>query len=323
MSDIIYPSPLAPGDTVAILSPASAVRREYVDGAAALLRREGYRPLVMPRATGSESGSYAASDADRLADLTAALADTSVRAILCARGGYGAVRLIDRIPPQTIRTDPKWLIGYSDVSALHAMMFHAGVASLHAPMARHLTEADPAAAPTRTLLDILAGRREVLYTLPPALCDFGDGSPRDGNSHGTAAGILRGGNLAVLNGLAATPYDILRASEGERVILFVEDISEPIYAVERMLCRLHLAGTLGRLAGIIFGRFTEYRPDSNFPTMEAMLRRRLHEWGLGALPTVYGFDVGHVADNLPIVEGARATLSVTPAGVSLRQNLLP
>ena len=133
---MMRPRPLRQGDTIAIISPATTVREEYIDGAARLLEGAGYRVRVMPHAKGPADGTFAATAADRLADFTEAYLNPQVRAILCARGGYGCIHLIDSIPPQMLAADPKWVIGFSDVSALHAMMLHAGAMSLHAPMAQ-------------------------------------------------------------------------------------------------------------------------------------------------------------------------------------------
>ncbi|MDE6832270.1 MAG: LD-carboxypeptidase, partial [Muribaculaceae bacterium] len=131
------PLPLRPGASIAILSPASVINPDYVDGAAATIRRLGYRPLVMPHTLG-RSGSYSATAADRLADLTDALTDPSIRAIICSRGGYGAVHLLLSLATLPIESAPKWLVGFSDISALHALMQKHGVQSIHAPMMKHI-----------------------------------------------------------------------------------------------------------------------------------------------------------------------------------------
>lgn len=312
--DITFPRPLQPGDKVAILSPATEVKEEYVDGAAAFLRKYGYEPVVMSGAKGPACGTYASTLDERLENLESALSDSQIRAILCARGGYGAVQLISRIPAAAIKADPKWLIGFSDISALHAMMLRAGVASIHAPMAKHLTEEEDGEESIEALLGILE------EGLPTGYCLEAD--PR--NSTGEARGRLRGGNLAVLNGLAQTPFDLLYPADGEDVILFVEDISEAVYAVERIFWRLHLSGALGRIKGLIIGQFTEYRPDKNFETMEDMLDARLSEWGVKErIPVVFGFPAGHVQRNLPLVEGAWTTLRVLPDGVELMMTQNP
>lgn len=298
----LQPTPLSPGDRIAVVSPASAVKPEYIDGAIRFLDSEGFRPYAAAHAHGPASGSFAASDDDRLADLAEAWSDPSVRAILCARGGYGCNHLIGRISPKLIADNPKWLIGFSDISALHALSLHAGVMSLHAPMARHLSLLPPGHYCTRAMMRILTEGLPVEYMTPPHPLD----------RHGEAHGTLAGGNLAVINGLADTPFDPFRLQDP--VILFIEDISEAIYAVERMLIRLRLAGHLDRIKGLVVGHFTEYRPDRNHPDMETMISRML---GDVPFPVTFGFPAGHTDDNLPLALGAEASLSVTPEGSSL------
>lgn len=309
MDRIVTPSSLLPGDRIAILSPATIVKAEYVEGAERFLRNVGFDPVILPAALGPASGSYAASLESRVADMRFALSDPSVKAILCARGGYGCVHLLPEIPVDMVAQHPKWMIGFSDVSALHALWEKAGVESLHAPMAKHLTlegDDDPC---TRKLLSILQGEGKMDY----------DVSPHPYNRHGIGKGILRGGNLAVLNGLAATPYDILDVKEGEDVVLFIEDISEAVYAVERMLMRLILAGSLQRLKGLIIGQFTDYRPDRNHGTMEAMVDSLLRRHGICSFPVAFNFPVGHVRENLPLVEGREVILDVSPDAVRLKE----
>lgn len=306
---MIYPSRLRQGDGIAIVSPASTVKEEYIDGAARLLSEAGYRPVVMPHAKGPASGSYAASEEGRTSDLLAALTDPGIKAILCARGGYGCVHLLPHIPPATVRANPKWLIGYSDVSALHALWLKSGVASIHGPMAKHLSEEGRSHHATAHLLRLLSESPEMDYR--------SEANPY--NRTGQATGRLAGGNLAVLNGLSATEFDILGSNDDkDGRIIFVEDISEPIYAVERMLTRLWLSGALKRARGLIFGRFTEYRPDRNFKSMEEMADSFLRRAGISDIPVVFGFPTGHVADNLPLVEGAMVALTAGPDGGRLR-----
>ena len=303
---MIFPKSLSKGDRVAIISPSSPVKREYIDGAAAFLRNEGYEPVIMAHAAGPAWGSYAATDVARLDDFLSAWSDRSVRAILCSRGGYGAVRLLKDISPDFLREDPKWLIGYSDISALHAMLLSAGIASIHAPMAKHLTEESSDDFSTRSLMRILRGDFPIEYNV----------EPHRHNITGEAEGILAGGNLAVLNGLFGTRYDILR----EDTILFIEDISEAIYAVERMLFHIRLSGGFGKIKGLIVGRFTDYRPDRNFTEMEDMVSSFLRREQIWDIPVAFAFPVGHVRENYPMVEGSYVRLSVRADVVTLRMD---
>lgn len=303
----VSPQPLRPGDAIALISPATTVKEEYVLDAASLLIREGYRVKIMSGANGPACGSYASAFDVRLDNLREALNDPEVRCIFCTRGGYGCVHLLPELSTEEIRRDPKWIVGFSDISALHALWLRSGVMSLHAPMAKHLSLQLREDEYTSLLLDILAGRQRMDYTV----------APNHLNLHGRATGRLQGGNLAVLNGLAATPYDILDAHPEEDVILFIEDISEAIYAVERMLYRLLLAGVFNRIRGLIVGQFTEYRPDRNFSSMEEMISSFLHRHHISGLPVAFNFPVGHVDFNLPMIEGEKVELNVTEMGVTL------
>ncbi len=305
---MLTPRPLQPGDRIAIVCPASTVADEHLDGAAEALRRLGFDPVMASHAKGPHDGSYSATAEDRIADFKEAYR-SDARAILCGRGGYGCVHLLGSLDRDMLRYDPKWVIGFSDVSALHALLQHVGVMSLHTSMARHLATRPDDHEVTRLMTDILTGQRtKVKYTAPAD----------SRNIEGRAEGILRGGNLAVLNGLASTPYDILALKD---TILFIEDVAEPIYKVERVLHRLWMAGcfTPGSpfaLRGLVVGRFTLYEPNRDFNTMEDMMSFWLHRWNV-KIPVAFGFDTGHVERNLPLVEGAHAMLDVTSHGMYL------
>lgn len=317
------PESLSPGDRIAILSPASVVNPEYIDGAARFFMSEGFEPVVMPHAKGPADGSFAATDAERLSDLLTALRDPDTKAILCSRGGYGCNHLLAHIPVSLIADNPKWLIGFSDISALHALWQKAGVVSLHSPMARHLSSLPADHYCTRALMHMLTDGLPLEYIAPHHPLDI----------CGEAEGILIGGNLAVINGLASTRFDpfatlpthgpthspspssiqhsTFNIQHSPGTILFIEDIAEQIYAVERMLIRLELSGALQRCNAIVIGHFTEYRPDRNHPDMETMIRRLLDRSGI-SVPVAFGFPAGHTDDNLPLPLGARASLSVSP-----------
>lgn len=301
---MITPPPLHPGDRIAIVSPATIVNPDYIDGAVTELQQQGYAPVVMPHAKGPAHGSYAASDEMRLEDLLDAWRNPEIKAIFCARGGYGCNHLIDKIPADLIADNPKWLIGFSDISALHAMQQAAGVASLHAPMAKHLTELGRQDECAKMIFSILNGQEKIDYQF--------DSHPL--NHTGEAKGTLVGGNLAVINGLADTRFDPMRNVDIEDKILFIEDISEAIYAVERMLIRLRLGGKLQQLKALVCGQFTEYRPDRNYKDMESMIANVTSSLDI---PVALGVPVGHTDLNYPLPLGWKADLKVTPEQVCL------
>lgn len=297
-SIVKYPAALRPGDKIAILAPAGPISREPVDSAAITLRAAGYEPVIYPHTFG-KNGYFSGTHSERLSDLSAALTDPSVRAILCARGGYGAAILLDSLAMLPLTDDPKWIIGFSDISALHSLMASKNIASIHSSMAKQLAlgldDPDNAA-----LLEILKGNFPS-YIFEP--------DPR--NHNGKAEGRLLGGNLAVIQALINTPYDIIRPG----TILFIEDVSEPIYKIERIIYQLRMAGLFKNIKGLIIGQFTDYSPDANHESMEDMLADALADYP--ELPVAFNIPVGHVDHNVPLVESATAELSVTPEGVTL------
>lgn len=297
---MIFPTPLRRGDKVAILSPSSHIDPTRVDRAAAVLSEWGFCPVVTPHCKGV-CGTYAGSIEQRLADLRWAVGEPSVRAILCSRGGYGAVQLLASLDSEAFRRDPKWLIGFSDISALHAFMVNAGMASVHSSMAKLLAERGGNDPCSLLLLDVLQGKMPGYTVAAHPL-----------NRPGSATGMIVGGNLAVLSALTSTPYELLKPGR----ILFIEDINEEVYKVERMLYTLALNGTLPRLKGLVVGQFTgHHSPDRNGDTMEQMIARMVAPYGY---PVAMGFPIGHIDDNVPLIEGAEASLSVAADAVTLQ-----
>lgn len=295
---ITYPKPLKPGDTVAIASPASIINPDYVAGAAEALSAAGYNVSVMPHALGS-CGSYAAEAEERFKDFHDAFCDPAVRAILCSRGGYGCVHLLEALDRIDLAADPKWLIGFSDVSALHALMSVHGIASIHGSMAKALALHPLDFEPNSRLLDIIQGRREPLSWQSHPF-----------NRLEEATGELKGGNLAVIQALISTKFDVFTPGS----ILFIEDIAEPIYKVERILYQLRLSGILDRAAALIIGQFTDYRPDRNYRDIYQMIDETLRDV---SCPVAFNAPIGHIDENEPVIYGAKTKLSVSDKGATL------
>ena len=308
MDGIIFPHPLRLGQTVAFISPATEVRPEFVSGAKARIEKAGFNVRVMPHALGDPCGSYSASREERLQDFLEAWGDPEVGAVICSRGGYECVHLLDDIQDESLRKNPKWLVGFSDVSALHARLLEAGIASVHGSMARYIADAEGGQKALDSLLAILCAEISRFdYRLPA--------SPLNG-FRTSVCGQLRGGNLAVLSHLIGTRHDIFA---GEGHILFIEDISEAIYATERMLWQLRQAGILDRINGLIIGEVTDTKADRNFPDTATMIHHRLGEWGVSErIPVVYGFPAGHIPGNVPLIEGAEVELTCADNYVNLR-----
>ncbi|MDE7475601.1 MAG: LD-carboxypeptidase [Duncaniella sp.] len=294
MSDlpVLTPRPLRRGDRIAIVSPAGIIKPQVVYNCLPILADRGWIPYVGLN-TFNREGTYAGTDDERYEDLEAALLDPDTRAILCARGGYGAVHLLERLDKLPLRDDPKWVVGYSDISALHALMTRQGIKSIHAPMTKHIAENLGRDDDSLLLFSELEGATPDIEVEGHWL-----------NRPGHAEGLLVGGNLAVISALVSTPFDVIRPGR----ILFIEDIAEPIYKVERILYTLLLSGALSSLAGLIVGQFTDYAPDRNSQTMEEMISRMVAPFGF---PVAYGFPVGHVEHNVPMICSSTVRLDVT------------
>lgn len=296
--DIIFPEPLRPGDKIAILAPAGPIARGPVDSAATVLRGLGYNVEIYPHTFG-KFGHFSGTHAERLADMRAAFTDPEVRAIICARGGYGVVHNLDSLAALPLTDDPKWVVGFSDISALHSLMASRNIASVHASMAKAIA-LGPDNADNAALFGILTGEFP-RYTWGPSLY----------NHEGHAEGLLMGGNLAVIADLINTPFDIIRPG----TVLFIEDVSEPIYKIERIMYQLRLSGILPKLKGLIIGQFTDYKPDDNHHDMESMLAEVLAPYNY---PIAFGAPVGHVDHNVPFIESCWVSLDVTPEGTTLQ-----
>lgn len=301
-----FPQFLKHGDRAVIVSPAGKIERRLVDEGKKCLESWGLNVTVSANACG-EYATFSGTQEQRLADLQQAMDADDVRLIFCSRGGYGAQHLVGRLDFARFRHSPKWLVGFSDITALHQCLQHEGFASLHAPMLKHLVEEPADDECSTSLHDILFGTAfdgngQFSYTCEANAL----------NHAGTAQGTLRGGNLAVSYGLRGTDYDIKPA---DGTVLFIEDVGEKPHAIERMVYNLRIGGVLDRLSGLIIGQFTEY-----------VERQQLGKELYGALadavgdcqcPVCFGFPVGHVKRNLPMIEGAQVELSVADDGVKL------
>lgn len=290
---VLTPRPLAHGDRVAILSPAGIIKPQLVYNCLPVLADRGWVPYVGEN-TFNRFGTYAGTDDERYSDLETALLDSDTRAIICARGGYGAVHLLERLDRLPLRDDPKWIVGYSDISALHALMTRHGIKSIHAPMTKHISQHKGLDEDSLRLFSQLEGQTPETRV---------EGRPL--NRPGHAEGLLVGGNLAVIAGLLSTPFDVIKPGR----ILFIEDIAEPIYKTERILYTLRLNGTLASLAGLVVGRFTDYAPDRGSKTMEEMIAHMVADYDY---PVAYNFPVGHVDHNVPLICSSTVSLDVTP-----------
>jgi len=275
---------LSAGDTIAVIAPSG--------GFSTLRFERGLKVLgdrydvKLGRSIHARDGYLAGSDAQRAGDLQAALEDPSVKAIIAARGGFGATRLLDTLDIALVQNHPKWLVGFSDITALHALWQRAGLASLHGPMVCSLPEAS--AEVQRDWFDALEGH---------------GARPLRGQgwAGGKATGPLMGGNLAVLSALCGSPY--LPSFDG--AVLLLEDVGEKPYRLDRMLTTLRQAGVFAHVAGVALGQFTDCTPGDDGTEWRVAVRRNLQRLGV---PVVGELPVGHVRDNHPVVLGTEVTL---------------
>ena len=299
---LVTPPALHAGDEVILITPASHNDSAYILGMKQRLEGWGLTVRIAPHAFSGSKGHYAGTTEERLSDLQQALDDPTARAIFCTRGGYGAVHLLDKLNFKAFRKNPKWLIGYSDITALHNLLQAHGFASIHAPMGSHMTNEPADDYPLQALKEMLFDEKPTVYTVPANSL----------NHLGRAKGILRGGNLSVFYGLRATPWDI----PAKGTILYMEDVGERPHSIERMVCNLRLSGLLDRISGLIFGQFTEYKEDLELgkplcPALADLVRDYDY-------PICFGFPVGHVSQNYPLINGAQVELIVDETHCTLR-----
>ena len=292
------------GDLVGVIAPAGPSAPERVALVAPLLQRFGLRTRLYPscHARHPQHDFLAGDDATRLADLHAAFADADVAAVFALRGGWGSARLLDRIDTALLRANPKPLIGFSDITALHALLAREGLVGLHAPMPGSNLVLEGNEDDAQALFDLLMNPLPAGHRFAPAL------APADWRVPGQASGRLVGGNLSLVAALLGTPW----AWPIEGTILFLEDVSEALYRLDRLLTQLRLAGVLAGARGFLLGSFSE---DAD-PT--AVLREHLA--GLGK-PLLSGWPAGHARPNRALPLGAQVTLDAAAGTLTLDEDV--
>ena len=302
---IIIPPYLKKGDTIGIVCPAGYMPKEKMKTCLQVLERNWGYKVKEGKTLGSGDNYFSGSDEERLDDLQEMLDDPTVKAVLCARGGYGVGRIIDRIDFKHFRKHPKWLIGYSDITVLHSHIhtrYH--VASMHAPMAGAFLKGGEKNEYVKSLHKALTGKK-VIYDV--AVHPF--------NHPGKISGVLVGGNLALLSHLIGTPSDLNTKNK----ILFIEDVGEQFYNIDRMFYQLRRSGKLENLAGLIIGGFTDCK-DTDRPfgkTAYEIIHDLVKEY---KYPVCYGFPVSHEKENYALKVGCTYTLSVSRNSVKLKES---
>lgn len=298
------PPYLKKGDTIGITCPAGYMAAEKAATCIETLQQWGFQVMV-GKTLGSDSANYfSGTDEDRRDELQAMLDDDGIKAILCGRGGYGLGRIIDDLDFSKFRKHPKWIIGFSDITVLHAHIHtQYRIATLHAPMAAAFNDGGYENEYVQSLYKAITGKPAKYQT---AVHPF--------NRNGEATGQLIGGNLALLAHLCGTPSDI--KTKGK--ILFIEDTGEYIYSTDRMLYQLRRSGKLDQLAGLIIGGFSDMK-DTERPfgqTVEEAIRDMIAEYDY---PVCFGFPVSHNKENYALKSGATYTLKAGKQKVTLAE----
>ena len=296
----VKPDYLSAGDKVALISPSYFTPMENVEKTAAVLRSWGLEPVIGPNVGKKVDGQYAGTVSERISDIQWALRDPSIKAIICNRGGYGTIQLIDYLTLEELKASPKWLVGFSDISTLHGLFSRAGVMSVHGTMSSFLAKGGTDE--TSTLMrDLLMGKVP-RYELP---------SHKD-NIVGRASGVLVGGNLCTFVPNLGSQAD---ATKGKDLILFVEEVEESMHNIDRQMRILQMNGVLDRCKGIVLGEFTDCGTEFTYESVEAMLHDMLEEYHI---PVLCGYPGGHGDVNLPLVMGAPVTIDVRNDGATLQ-----
>lgn len=302
---MITPAPIKPGDKIRIVSPAGKIEEKHVLPAVEWLEKQGYE-VELGQHVFAQHFQFAGTDEQRLEDLQAAFDDSECSAIICSRGGYGTVRIIDKLDFAQLLTKPKWLVGFSDITILHSHLNKLGVATIHGVMPRYFFTSDGLPSEDLNSMMKLIKAEGINYSI----------NSTEFNRIGKAKAELIGGNLSIMTSLQGTTYDI----ETDGKILFLEDIDEFLYHTDRMIHQLKLSGKLNNLAGLILGDFTDMKDN------ESPFGKTVHEIILNATkefdyPVCFGFPGGHDKKNLALTFGEKWTMNVSTEETTLTLGL--
>lgn len=299
MKKIHFPQPLAKGDKIAVISPAGAVEPEQLEKGIEMIINNGYEPVLGEHVYTrfSKGYTYAGTEQERLQDLSWALNSNEIAAVWASRGGYGCQHLISGLKTKGFKKKPKWYIGYSDNTVVQSYLLQKGFASIHGQTVKTsgfgVTEES-----YEQIFDILQGK-SLSYSLPSHWL----------NRTGTMEGQLVGGNLALIYALLGTEYSF----KFKKRILFIEDIGENFYALDRMLMSLELAGVFGKISGLIVGGMTNMGDSKENVQYEASFDEFAYQIIADRIaaydfPAVFGFANGHIRDNRPLIIGGNVKI---------------
>jgi len=305
----IIPAYLKKGDTIGITCPAGFITLEDIQPAVTKLTEWGFK-ISVGNTVGERDFTYGGTDEERLNDFQQMLDDKNIKAILCARGGYGAIRIIDKIDFKKFALHPKWIIGFSDITVLHSHINHNyGIASIHSKMCNSFPAdwnlAEPVQKETIESIRLCLTGEKMNYSVVPNL----------NNKKGSATGVLVGGNLKTLESMAGSSSDLVTKNK----ILFVEDTGEYLYSIDRMFWNLKRSGKLSGLKGLVIGGFKIKKDDAGEEygkTLEEIVLEKVAEYHY---PVCFDFPVGHQKNNFALKCGVRHKLEVNSGAVALKE----
>jgi muramoyltetrapeptide carboxypeptidase len=299
---MIQPSHLQQGDTIGIVCPSGYIPLEKVQVCIQILEKWGYQ-VRLGKTVGAKKDSFSGTDTERAEDLQTMLDDASVKAILCARGGYGASRIINTIEFKAFNKQPKWVIGFSDITVLHAAILKENCMSIHGPMAAAFAKGEEGEPYIQSLKQVLEGEK-TKYKIPAHAM----------NNMGRTKAELVGGNLCILAHLIGSK----NAIDPSGKILFLEDVGEYHYNIDRLMIQCKNAGMFDNLAGLVIGGFTDLKdPSSDFgATAYDIIKEHSSAY---SYPICFDFPISHSLPNYAIKQGQEYSLEISEEGVCLQE----
>jgi muramoyltetrapeptide carboxypeptidase len=303
------PSYLKPGDTIGITCPAGYMTMAEIQPAVQVMKSWGFN-LRIGKTVGLRDFTFGGTDLERLADLQQMLDDPSTQAIMCARGGYGCVRIVDQLNWQKFTEKPKWIIGFSDITVLHAQLnHHYHIASIHSKMCNSFPEHPEQAE---------KGQWESILSIQTALTGQAVKYPvvyDSSNRRGIGQGILAGGNCKTIESLAGSASDL----RTDGMILFLEDAGEYLYSIDRMFYNLNRSGKLANLSGLLIGGFKAKPDDPGDEFGKSVYNIVLEQVASYNYPVCFNFPVGHQKLNYALKCGIRHELHITEDRVVFKE----
>lgn len=300
MNSLIIPPYLIEGDLIAIISPASHIDREPVMQAAVMLEASGFR-VTLGDHLFSRSGPFAGNDNERLRDIQKVTDDPDVKVVLCSRGGYGMSRIVDRIDFSALKKHPKWYVGYSDITSLHMWLNNVcGIVSLHAEMPLNYNNPKYLSLCYESMISALKGESDKVSWSPAHEASF------------EVSGPVKGGNISLISSLNGTPGQ----PDTEGAIMFIEEIGEHSYRLDRMLFSMRMTGMMKNLSALIVGGMEQITEGEHVfnQTVEEVVMNVVGGYGY---PVLFNFPAGHISDNRALYLGRNASLRQTGSNAVL------